>query len=136
MIRMPRSNLFFDRILHSYAVASSHHGCYLCHIWTGQAGFLYSCVSDQCGQKFSQPLVRGGGSVWAIIIGMCRCEGYNFPLILLPLCPASLTHKNPQRCNIIHCILPVGCKERSIDLKMFVENLVRVISVAVNVVVV
>ena len=40
------------------------------------------------------------------------------PVILLPLCPASLTHKNPQRCKIIHVIHPIGCKDHSIDLNM------------------
>ena len=39
-------------------------------------------------------------------------------VILFPLCPASLMHKNPQRGKIIHELCPVGCKERSIDLKM------------------
>ena len=47
-------------------------------------------------------------------------------MILLPLCPVSLTHKNPQR-----------RKDRLIDLKMFfVEYSVCVISVAVLVAVV
>ena len=27
------------------------------------------------------------------------------------LCPASLTHKNHQRCKIIHCMCPVGHKD-------------------------
>ena len=40
-------------------------------------------------------------------------------VILLPLRPASLTHKSPQRRKIIHCMRPVGRKDRSIDLKMF-----------------
>ena len=40
-------------------------------------------------------------------------------VILLPLCPVSLTHKNPQRCKIIHHMCPVGRKHRSIDLNMF-----------------
>ena len=35
---------------------------------------------------------------------------------LLALPPASLTHKNPQR---RHGMRPVECKDRSIDLKMF-----------------
>ena len=43
-------------------------------------------------------------------------------VILLPLCPVSLTHKNPQRCKIIHRMRPIGPKHRSIDLnKFFVE---------------
>ena len=45
-------------------------------------------------------------------------------VILLPLhvhvCPASLTHKNPRRCKIIHCMRPMGCKYRSMDLKYLV----------------
>ena len=48
--------------------------------------------------------------------------------ILLPLCPGSLKHKNPQRRKII---CPVGCKDRLIDLKMFLYNIMFVISVAV-----
>ena len=43
----------------------------------------------------------------------------NFPykiyyaVILLPLRPAFLTHKNLQRCKIIHGTRPAGCKEQS-----------------------
>ena len=33
------------------------------------------------------------------------------PVILLPLRPASLTHKNPQGRKIVHGTRPVGCKE-------------------------
>ena len=40
------------------------------------------------------------------------------PVILSPLRPASLTHKNPQRCKIIHGMHPEGLKDRSIDLNM------------------
>ena len=36
-------------------------------------------------------------------------------LILLPLRPVSLTHKNPKRRKIIHGTRPVGRKDRSID---------------------
>ena len=39
-------------------------------------------------------------------------------MILLPLRPESLVHKNPQRCKIIHVMRPVGRKARSIDLNM------------------
>ena len=53
-------------------------------------------------------------------------------MILLPLRPASLTHKNPQRRKIIHGMRPAGRKERSNDLKIFlVEYPVRVIFVPV-----
>ena len=37
---------------------------------------------------------------------------------LLPLHPATLRHKNPQICKIIHGMRAVGCKDRSIDLNM------------------
>ena len=40
------------------------------------------------------------------------------PVILLPLRPASLTHKNPQRHKIIHGMHPVGCEDQPIDLNM------------------
>ena len=54
-------------------------------------------------------------------------------VILLPLRPASLTHKNPKRRKIIKGMRSVDAK---ISLKMFiVEYPVRVISVAVLVVV-
>ena len=54
-------------------------------------------------------------------------------MILLPLCPESLTQKNPKRRKIIKGFRPVDAK---ISLKMFiVEYPVRVISVAVLVVV-
>ena len=40
----------------------------------------------------------------------------HFPLvILLPLRPASLAHKNPQRRKLIHGMRPVGGKDRSIN---------------------
>ena len=58
-------------------------------------------------------------------------------VILLPLCPASLTHKNPQRRKIISGMRPVERKDRLIDLKkFFVEYPFFVISVAVLVAVV
>ena len=37
---------------------------------------------------------------------------------LLPLRPASLTHRNPQRRKIIHGMRPEGRKDRSIDLNV------------------
>ena len=40
-------------------------------------------------------------------------------VILLALRPASLTHKKPQRRKKIDCMRPVGRKDRSIGLKMF-----------------
>ena len=50
---------------------------------------------------------------------------------LLPLLPASLTHKTPQRRKLIHDMLPEGRKDRSIDRfqVLFLEYLVRVIFV-------
>ena len=40
-------------------------------------------------------------------------------VILLPLRPASLMHKNPQRHKIMCGMHPVGHKDQLIDLKMF-----------------
>ena len=40
------------------------------------------------------------------------------PVILVPLCPASPTHKNPQRHKMIDGMRPVGRKDQSIDLNM------------------
>ena len=37
-------------------------------------------------------------------------------VILLPLHPVSLKHKNPQRCKLIHGMYTVGCKDGSSDL--------------------
>ena len=56
------------------------------------------------------------------------------PVILLPLHPASLTHKNSQRRKIIHGMRPIGYKDQSIDqsINVFLQKYpVRVISVAV-----
>ena len=50
-------------------------------------------------------------------------------MILLPLIPASPTHKNLQRRTKVHGMRPVGGKDRSEDV--FVQYPVRVISVAV-----
>ena len=38
---------------------------------------------------------------------------------MLPLRPASQTHKDPQRRKIIREMRPVGRRERSIELKIF-----------------
>ena len=52
------------------------------------------------------------------------------PVILLPLRPASLTHKNPQRCKKIHGMHPIAYKDQSINV--FLQKYpVRVISVAI-----
>ena len=42
-----------------------------------------------------------------------------YTVILLPICPASLVHKNPQRHKIIHGICLAGGKEWLIGLKIF-----------------
>ena len=54
-------------------------------------------------------------------------------MILLPPCPASPTHKNPQRHKIICGIHTIGRRERSIDQSkdVFLEYPVCVISVPV-----
>ena len=58
-------------------------------------------------------------------------------VILLPLRPASVTHKNFQRGPNVHGKCPAGCKAQSIDQSenVFVEY-IHVISVAVLVAVV
>lgn len=40
------------------------------------------------------------------------------PVILLPLFPGSVTHKNPQWCKVIHSMHPEGPEDWSIDLNM------------------
>ena len=59
-------------------------------------------------------------------------------VILLLLCPVSLTHKNPQRRKMTCGMCPVGYKDRLTDRKMFFVEIypVCVISVAVLVAVV
>ena len=44
---------------------------------------------------------------------------YWYPVILLPLRPASLTHKDPQRYKIIHGMHSIGGKEQWINLNFF-----------------
>ena len=53
-------------------------------------------------------------------------------MILLLLCPESLTHKNPQRHTKVQGMRPVGCKDQLINQSedVFVEYPVHVISVA------
>ena len=53
----------------------------------------------------------------------CACYNNKSSVILLPLRPASLTYKNPQRRKINHGMFPVGRKDRLIDLniRVFVE---------------
>ena len=64
----------------------------------------------------------GWVSVGTSLILVIHCRdveiGTLTAVILLPLRPASLTHKNPQGHKIIHGMRPVGRKERSIDLKI------------------
>ena len=57
---------------------------------------------------------------------------------MLPLSPASLMHKNPQRHKDVNGTCPVKCKDRLIDQSehIFAEYPVHVISVAVLVAVV
>ena len=50
-------------------------------------------------------------------------------VILLPLHPASLTHKNQQMHEIIHGMRPVGRKDQSIDLNMCICRNIRPIHV-------
>ena len=52
-------------------------------------------------------------------------ESFCYSVILLPLHPASLRHKNPQICKIIHGMRAVGCKDRSIDLNMCICRNIR-----------
>ena len=53
-------------------------------------------------------------------------------MILLPLRPASLTYKTPQRHTKVHGMHPVGCKDQLINQSedVLVEYPVYVISVA------
>ena len=46
-----------------------------------------------------------------------------YTVILLPLHPAPMTHKNSQRCKIIHGMRPVGKTQRSINLNMWIWNI-------------
>ena len=48
-------------------------------------------------------------------LSLGRCRSAISPVILLPLHPAYLTNKNPQRLIINHGMCPVGRKDRSID---------------------
>ena len=51
--------------------------------------------------------------LWAVL--SLRAGAGDFPclsVMLLPLRPVSLTHKNPQRRKIIHGMHPVKCKDR------------------------
>ena len=55
-------------------------------------------------------------------------------MTLLPPCPALLTHKNLQRCKMIHGMFPLGRKDQLINLNMCICGNIRpvhVISVAV-----
>ena len=60
---------------------------------------------------------------------------YYLPVILLPLGPVSLMHKNPQRYKIIHGIRPIGRHRMQRKIDRFEDFLVLypvcVISVAV-----
>ena len=58
---------------------------------------------------------------------------YAYSVILLPLRPASLMHKNPKRHKDVNGTCPVKCKDGLIDQPedIFAEYPVHVISVAV-----
>ena len=69
---------------------------------------------------FNAPNISGGQPVFMLLVHCCMTYIPTTPVILFPLHPASLMHKNPQRHKIIHGIRPVGRKDRSIDLNPFV----------------
>ena len=66
---------------------------------------------------------------WQLFLAVCGKT-----MTLLPPCPALLTHKNLQRCKMIHGMFPLGRKDQSINLNMCICRNIRpvpVISVAV-----
>ena len=66
---------------------------------------------------YSKSLLWG---LYGYVLQQLNC--WNFMIItviLLLLHPASLMHKNPQRCKIIDCMHPIRHKDRSIGMKMF-----------------
>ena len=69
------------------------------------------------------------------VTSLLEDKPYYQPVILLPLGPVSLMHKNPQRYKIIHGIHPIGCHRMQRKIDQFEDVLVLypvcVISVAV-----
>ena len=88
------------------------------------------------GSKLKLPSAEWGMNVSVTSKCQQNQKSSRFSVIFLPLCPASPTHKNPQRHKIICGIHPVGHRDRLIDLKMFLKNILLVNSVAVLVAVV
>ena len=86
-------------------------------------------IPGDWGSKVKLPSVEWGLDVSGTsqckqkqaITGTFDQKSNRFSVILLPLCPASLTHtcKSPQRHKIICGMLSVGHKDPLIDLKMF-----------------
>ena len=72
---------------------------------------------DGRGGLYSKSLLWG---LYGYVLEQHNC--WNFMIItviLLLLHPASLMHKNPQRCKIIDCMHPIRHKDGSIGIKMF-----------------
>ena len=68
--------------------------------------------------RFLHHLAQDRGQDWSKQDTVLVYTKNIYTMILLPLRPDSLMHKNPQRCKIIHAISPVGRKARSIDLNV------------------
>ena len=79
-------------------------------------GSIYSAKANGASQSPKQiTQMNTDLQAWSRIWTRDYLEQIQPAVILLPLRPASLTNKNPQRHKIIHCMRPVGRKDRSID---------------------
>ena len=95
---------------------------------TGSSPFAFAPPGGGTPSFGASNTPAANGELYGLLIGQfqfCRFPFFIYTkaaspsVILLPLRPVFLTHKNPQRRKIIHDMRPVGRQDRLINPKMF-----------------
>ena len=98
------------------------------HRNTGLVSFFLK-KSSFTGFLYYLPVRQQSLWCWCDVFSSNYWCSFSDSMILLPLRPASLTHKDSQRRKVTYNMCPIGRKEWSIDLKIFlVQYPVHVIS--------
>ena len=108
-----------------------HHLVLVVKFWAWVYGGLNKTRQRNTGRwKFFKKISSFTGFVYYLPVRQqslwCWCDVFSSnywclvsdSMILLPLRPASLTHKDSKRCKITYNMCPIGRKEWSIDLKI------------------
>ena len=106
---------------------------------TGSSPFAFAPPGGGTPSFGASNTPAANGELYGLLIGQFQSCRFTFfiytkaaspSVILSPLRPAFLTHKNPQRRKIFPDMRPVGRQKRLTNLKMFFVVYLRVISVA------